>query len=106
MSEFSDFASPLGGGQQQRIALARALVNRLAFSCSMSPSPRFRCQSAPPDANRIEGIAARSRITFIFVTHDQEEPWHSPIASRYFRSGFLEQVAEPRQIYGQPASLT
>jgi len=43
-------------------------------------------------------------ITFIFVTHDQEEAMALSDRIALLRSGFLEQVAEPRQIYGQPAS--
>jgi ABC-type Fe3+/spermidine/putrescine transport system ATPase subunit len=43
-------------------------------------------------------------ITFIFVTHDQEEAMALSDRIALLRSGFLEQIAEPREIYGQPAS--
>ena len=65
----------MSGGQQQRVALARAMAPRpKGASCSTKPALRPRSQAAAGDAQRAEsGFSGKTGITFIFVTHDQEE---------------------------------
>jgi ABC-type Fe3+/spermidine/putrescine transport system ATPase subunit len=105
MSEFSK--SPparLSGGQQQRIALARALVNRPGVLLLDEPLSALDANLRRQMQTELKALQREVGITFIFVTHDQEEAMALSDRIALLRSGFLEQVAEPRQIYGQPAS--
>jgi len=105
MSEFSN--SPparLSGGQQQRIALARALVNRPGVLLLDEPLSALDANLRRQMQTELKALQREVGITFIFVTHDQEEAMALSDRIALLRSGFLEQVAEPRQIYGQPAS--
>lgn len=105
MSEFSN--SPptrLSGGQQQRIALARALVNRPRVLLLDEPLSALDANLRRQMQTELKALQREVGITFIFVTHDQEEAMALSDRIALLRSGFLEQVAEPRQIYGQPAS--
>ena len=72
----------LSGGQRQRVALARALVNRARGAAARRAAGRARPQAAPADAGRAQGAPAQVGITFVFVTHDQDEALaHEPTAS-------------------------
>ena len=105
MSEFSK--SPparLSGGQQQRIALARALVNRPGVLLLDEPLSALDANLRRQMQTELKALQREVGITFIFVTHDQEEAMALSDRIALLRSGFLEQVAEPREIYGQPAS--
>src|ERR1700751_3821942 len=105
MSEFSK--SPparLSGGQQQRIALARALVNRPRVLLLDEPLSALDANLRRQMQTELKALQREVEITFIFVTHDQEEAMALSDRIALLRSGFLEQIAEPREIYGQPAS--
>ncbi|MGA8145775.1 MAG: ATP-binding cassette domain-containing protein [Candidatus Acidiferrales bacterium] len=105
MSEFAN--SPparLSGGQQQRIALARALVNRPRVLLLDEPLSALDANLRRQMQVELKALQREVGITFIFVTHDQEEAMALSDRIALLRSGLLEQVAEPREIYGHPAS--
>jgi ABC-type Fe3+/spermidine/putrescine transport system ATPase subunit len=108
MVKMSEFAkSPparLSGGQQQRIALARALVNRPRVLLLDEPLSALDANLRRQMQTELKAVQREVGITFIFVTHDQEEAMALSDRIALLRSGFLEQIAEPREIYGQPAS--
>jgi ABC-type Fe3+/spermidine/putrescine transport system ATPase subunit len=108
MVKMSEFAkSPpghLSGGQQQRIALARALVNRPLVLLLDEPLSALDANLRRQMQIELKALQREVGITFIFVTHDQEEAMALSDRIALLRSGFLEQIAEPREIYGQPAS--
>jgi ABC-type Fe3+/spermidine/putrescine transport system ATPase subunit len=108
MVKMSEFAkSPparLSGGQQQRVALARALVNRPRVLLLDEPLSALDANLRRQMQTELKALQREVGITFIFVTHDQEEAMALSDRIALLRSGFLEQIAEPREIYGQPAS--
>ncbi len=108
MVKMSEFAkSPparLSGGQQQRVALARALVNRPRVLLLDEPLSALDANLRRQMQVELKALQREVGITFIFVTHDQEEAMALSDRIALLRSGFLEQIAEPREIYGQPAS--
>ena len=108
MVKMSEFAkSPparLSGGQQQRVALARALVNRPRVLLLDEPLSALDANLRRQMQTELKALQREVGITFIFVTHDQEEAMALSDRIALLRSGFLEQIAEPREIYGRPAS--
>ena len=108
MVKMSEFAkSPparLSGGQQQRVALARALVNRPSVLLLDEPLSALDANLRRQMQTELKALQREVGITFIFVTHDQEEAMALSDRIALLRSGFLEQIAEPREIYGWPAS--
>jgi spermidine/putrescine transport system ATP-binding protein len=94
----------LSGGQQQRIALARALVNRPRVLLLDEPLSALDANLRRQMQIELKALQREVGITFIFVTHDQEEAMALSDRIALLRSGLLEQVASPREIYGQPAS--
>jgi ABC-type Fe3+/spermidine/putrescine transport system ATPase subunit len=105
MSEFAQSApSRLSGGQQQRIALARALVNRPRVLLLDEPLSALDANLRRQMQVELKSLQREVGITFIFVTHDQEEAMALSDRIALLRAGRLEQVAEPREIYGHPAT--
>ena len=105
MSEFANSApARLSGGQQQRVALARALVNRPSVLLLDEPLSALDANLRRQMQIELKALQREVGITFIFVTHDQEEAMALSDRIALLRSGLLEQVAEPRVIYARPAS--
>jgi spermidine/putrescine transport system ATP-binding protein len=103
MSEFTQSApSRLSGGQQQRVALARALVNRPRVLLLDEPLSALDANLRRQMQIELKSLQREVGITFIFVTHDQEEAMALSDRIALLRAGRLEQVAEPREIYGHP----
>ena len=103
MSEFERSApSRLSGGQQQRVALARALVNRPRVLLLDEPLSALDANLRRQMQIELKSLQREVGITFIFVTHDQEEAMALSDRIALLRAGGLEQVAEPREIYGRP----
>src|SRR5271157_830056 len=96
--------SKISGGQQQRIALARALVNRPRLLLLDEPLSALDANLRRQMQVELKALQREVGITFSFVTHDQEEAMVMSDRIALLRSGLLEQVASPREIYGQPAS--
>ena len=97
--------SQLSGGQQQRIAIARAVVNKpkvLLLDESLSALDyKLRKQMQ----NELKQLQRQLGITFIFVTHDQEEAITMSDRIVLLRKGKIAQDGSPREIYEDPANL-
>lgn len=108
MVKMSEFASrspaQLSGGQQQRVALARALVNRPGMLLLDEPLSALDAGLRRQMQMELKSLQREVGISFLFVTHDQEEAMALSDRIALLRSGVLEQVAAPREIYQQPAT--
>jgi spermidine/putrescine ABC transporter ATP-binding subunit len=96
--------SKISGGQQQRIALARALVNRPQLLLLDEPLSALDANLRRQMQVELKSLQREVGISFIFVTHDQEEAMVMSDRIALLRSGELEQIASPREIYGRPAT--
>jgi ABC-type Fe3+/spermidine/putrescine transport system ATPase subunit len=105
MSAFAD-AKParISGGQQQRVALARALVNRPRMLLLDEPLSALDANLRRQMQLELKSLQRELGISFLFVTHDQEEAMVMSDRIALLRNGHLEQVASPRQIYSRPAT--
>jgi spermidine/putrescine transport system ATP-binding protein len=105
MEEFADARpSRLSGGQQQRVALARALVNRPQLLLLDEPLSALDANLRKQMQSELKSLQREIGITFLFVTHDQEEAMALSDRIALLRDGALEQVASPREIYAHPSS--
>jgi ABC-type Fe3+/spermidine/putrescine transport system ATPase subunit len=105
MSEYADTRpSKLSGGQQQRVALARALVNRPQLLLLDEPLSALDANLRKEMQSELKTLQREIGITFLFVTHDQEEAMALSDRIALLRDGALEQVAGPREIYARPAT--
>jgi spermidine/putrescine ABC transporter ATP-binding subunit len=96
--------SQISGGQQQRVALARALVNRPKLLLLDEPLSALDANLRRQMQIELKSLQREVGITFVFVTHDQEEAMVIADRIALLRSGELEQVATPREIYSRPAT--
>lgn len=96
--------SQLSGGQQQRIALARALVNRPQLLLLDEPLSALDANLRKQMQSELKSLQREIGITFLFVTHDQEEAMALSDRIALLRDGTVEQVALPREIYARPAT--
>jgi len=105
MGEFAARSpSQLSGGQQQRIALARALVNRPRLLLLDEPLSALDASLRRQMQIELKSLQREVGISFLFVTHDQEEAMALSDRIALLRAGELEQVSTPREIYNHPAS--
>jgi len=105
MQEFADCSpSKLSGGQQQRVALARALVNRPLLLLLDEPLSALDANFRKQMQSELKALQRELGITFLFVTHDQEEAMALSDRIALLHNGALEQVASPREIYAHPAT--
>ncbi|ARD61289.1 putrescine/spermidine ABC transporter ATP-binding protein [Kosakonia radicincitans DSM 16656] len=109
MVQLDEFAQrkphQLSGGQQQRVAIARAVVNKprlLLLDESLSALDyKLRKQMQ----NELKALQRKLGITFVFVTHDQEEALTMSDRIVVMRDGRIEQDGTPREIYEEPKNL-
>ena len=94
----------LSGGQQQRVALARALVIRPDVLLLDEPLSNLDARLRLELREEIRRIHARTRITTIYVTHDQKEALSLATRMAVLRQGVIEQVGTPRTVYRSPAN--
>ena len=94
----------ISGGQQQRVALARALVNRPQLLLLDEPLSALDANLRRQMQVELKSLQREVGISFIFVTHDQEEAMVMSDRIALLRLGELEQVATPREIYQHPAT--
>ncbi len=96
--------SQLSGGQRQRVALARALINHPKVLLLDEPLGALDLKLRQQMQVELKAIQKRVGITFIFVTHDQEEAITMSDRIAVFNHGKIEQVGSPAEIYEKPAS--
>jgi len=96
--------SQLSGGQRQRVALARALINHPKVLLLDEPLGALDLKLRQQMQVELKSIQQRVGITFIFVTHDQEEALTMSDRIAVFHEGRLLQVGSPADIYERPAS--
>ena len=94
----------LSGGQRQRVALARALVNRPRVLLLDEPLGALDLKLREEMQVELKAIQREVGITFVFVTHDQEEALSLSDRVAVFSKGRIEQVGSPREVYERPAS--
>ncbi|GAA1012488.1 ABC transporter ATP-binding protein [Acrocarpospora pleiomorpha] len=96
--------SELSGGQRQRVALARALVNRPRVLLLDEPLGALDLKLREEMQVELKAIQREVGITFLFVTHDQEEALTMSDRVAVFDQGRIEQVGTPAEVYERPAS--
>ena len=96
--------SKISGGQQQRVALARALVKRPRLLLLDEPLSALDANLRRQMQVELKSLQREVGISFVFVTHDQEEAMVMSDRIALLRMGELEQVATPREIYTRPAT--
>ena len=96
--------SQLSGGQQQRVALARALVNNPQVLLLDEPLGALDLKLRKQMQVELKRIQSEIGITFIFVTHDQEEAMTMSDRIAVMRHGRIEQLGAPEELYERPAT--
>lgn len=94
----------LSGGQQQRIALARALVNEPALLLLDEPMSALDAKLRHQMQIELKSIQSRVGITFLYVTHDQEEAMTMSDRLVVMRQGKIEGIGSPQDVYDNPAT--
>jgi len=94
----------LSGGQRQRVALARALVNRPSVLLLDEPLGALDLKLREQMQIELKQLQREVGITFVFVTHDQEEALTMSDRIAVFNHGKIEQLGTPREIYDNPKS--
>jgi putative spermidine/putrescine transport system ATP-binding protein len=96
--------SQLSGGQRQRVALARALVNRPKVLLLDEPLGALDLKLRQAMQIELKEIQQQVGLTFIYVTHDQEEALTMSDRLAVFSRGKVEQVGTPAEVYERPAT--
>jgi len=92
----------LSGGQRQRVALARAIVNRPKVLLLDEPLGALDLKLREQMQVELKTIQSEVGITFVYVTHDQDEALTMSDRIAVFNDGRIEQVSAPRQLYERP----
>ncbi len=98
------YPSQLSGGQKQRVAIARALINRPQVLLLDEPLGALDLKLRKQMQLELKRLQKKLNITFIYVTHDQEEALTMSDRIAIMNAGVLEQVGTPTEIYEKPAS--
>jgi ABC-type sugar transport system ATPase subunit len=99
------FPGELSGGDRQRVALARALVRRPKACFMDEPLGTMDADRRQESLERIRAIAAETRVTTLYVTHDQEEAMSLADRIVVMDGGLVRQTGTPEEVYARPASL-
>src|SRR5699024_3280876 len=94
--------SSLSGGQQQRVAIARALVNRPKVLLLDEPLGALDMRLRKDMQQELKRIQQQMGITFIYVTHDQEEALAMSDTVVVMNNGKIQQIGTPEDIYNEP----
>ena len=92
----------LSGGQQQRVAIARALVNNPKVLLLDEPLAALDLKLRKDMQNELKALHERTGITFIYVTHDQEEALSMSDTIVVMANGKIQQIGTPTDIYNEP----
>ena len=95
----------LSGGQRQRIAIARALINEPDVILLDEPLGALDLSLRRHMQVELKQIQQKTGITFVYVTHDQEEALNMSDIVAVMNGGKIEQYGEPREIYERPVTL-
>lgn len=95
----------LSGGQQQRVAIARAVVNNPLVLLLDEPFSALDYKLRKQMQLEIKHLQRQLGITFVFVTHDQEEAFAMSDRVVVMNEGKIEQIGSPQEIYEEPANL-
>ncbi len=96
--------STLSGGQQQRVAIARALVNNPKVLLLDEPLAALDLKLRKDMQNELKNIQQKTHITFIYVTHDQEEALTMSDTVVVMSEGRIQQIGSPVDIYNEPVN--
>jgi putative spermidine/putrescine transport system ATP-binding protein len=94
----------LSGGQRQRVALARALINHPSVLLLDEPLGALDLKLRQQMQVELKSIQQRVGITFVYVTHDQEEALTMSDRLAVFNHGKIEQIGTPAEVYERPAT--
>jgi putative spermidine/putrescine transport system ATP-binding protein len=94
----------LSGGQRQRVALARAIVNRPKVLLLDEPLGALDLKLREQMQTELKAIQGDVGITFVYVTHDQDEALTMSDRIAVFNEGRIEQVSAPEELYEQPST--
>ena len=94
--------SSLSGGQQQRVAIARALVNEPLVLLLDEPLGALDMRLRKDMQNELKRIQQATGITFVYVTHDQEEALAMSDTVVVMEGGVIQQIGTPEDIYNEP----
>ena len=97
-------SSELSGGQQQRVALARALVAKPRILLLDEPLSALDMKLRKDMQIELKRLQRETGLTFIFVTHDQEEALTMSDRIAVMSGGRVQQIATPRELYDRPAN--
>ena len=97
--------SELSGGQQQRVAIARALVKRPRILLLDEPLSNLDARLRLQTREEIRRIQRETKITTIFVTHDQEEAMSISDLIVVMKDGVVHQIGKPQEVYDKPVNL-
>ena len=96
--------STLSGGQQQRVAIARALVNKPRVLLLDEPLAALDLKLRRDMQVELKNIQQKTGITFVFVTHDQEEALSMTDTIVVMANGSVQQIGTPEKIYNEPVN--
>lgn len=96
------YPSQLSGGQKQRVAIARALINRPRVLLLDEPLGALDLKLRKQMQLELKRLQKKLNITFIYVTHDQEEALTMSDRIAVMHAGVIEQLASPTEIYEKP----
>ncbi len=94
----------LSGGQQQRVAIARALINKPKVLLLDEPLGALDLKLRKDMQNELKAIQKETGITFIYVTHDQEEALSMSDTVVVMAEGHIQQIGSPQDIYNEPVN--
>lgn len=94
--------SQLSGGQQQRVAIARSLINKPKVLLLDEPLGALDLKLRKGMQNELKKIQQQLNITFIYVTHDQEEALTMSDTVVVMKDGVIQQIGTPQDIYNEP----
>jgi len=97
--------SELSGGQQQRVAIARALVKMPRILLLDEPLSNLDARLRLQTREEIRRIQRETKITTVFVTHDQEEAMSISDLIVVMKDGVIQQIGKPQEVYDEPKNL-